>query len=944
MHFITFPVASTNIFPLSNSSRGGQLVTEYNLKSREMVATNPEIKFPVGPSFIHSMDDFKVTLLSDISVPDYDATSVYSQGDYCIYEGVTYVCTTDILSPEPFNIEHWAITAISTSILQIAPGRAVINGHFVETLAPMQIDMNLANAELKRNAQEPLYGNLSIGIKSYFSTEATMSGAMLVENTDNMYVGVQIVIDKTVNFKVPGDEGCKAANEQGNATADIKLADFTYLNGVITPSSITPNTNATQYIPSDRISNFDDIFDGKYVTSDDLIERMFYTFSGKSKNWCNSTGSLMVWDAHSDQNWSTEVPDPRITEASFLTNAEDGSVHLVIPHKQPDGDIFGDNGSKMYYQHKDIAFPTADFARSTSGIVTADYTQRIKDIAAVINTYKQFTNGKQIIYLDSLSMDSEGNTSYVFPRDLSKFNVGDYILVREDFTVAGTTDSGASPSTMYFVLPGGVTAVTPENLTTTEPSGVRLGNPYDLWEKDGADVPTTTSPSAEDLLEMFAYTTYRGTSDDYFEILYHSDDDSTVTSYYYPVSATGPKTWSEAVLLTGGIPLATETQVGGFYNASTDAEYADAGYVYLDDTGHLRLRDYGLLRSGVLAYQLGEDFRIPSNQTLEYIQGYLDESVNARVAFLTRAELTSTPTMINVYIPLPEEEGVLNIYNIDSRFGTGVYIHFLVDAGDKTKDYSNIVINVTDCEKVRIDNSITTLTNGPVINIFRSCLYYDAQLIDYIRVCDVHSYRATMFATYPDFAGFDDLSLWYARFTTSDPNLSVNGMEVIQPNVAIATQDLDFWNSTIANDNHYSYALRSITLSSKGQLIACSMYVSNETTVNVNTTTHVVIGGDFIIPQGSELNYPMACLTQPIKITGTFTTAYAASTPNEWIVTETSFTAKSGVYNQSEGVENGSIVFNSQSDLVPTTYMSNTEVLEAWAPGSYHIFYGGTTI
>ena len=942
MHFITFPVASTNIFPLSNSSRGGQLVTEFNLKSREMVATNPDIKFPVGPSFIHSMDDFKVSLLSDLNIPDYDSTITYTQGEYCLYEGITYVCTTDILAPEPFNIEHWTVTAISTSILQIAPGRAVINGHYVETLAPIQIDMNLANAELKKNSQEQLYGNLSIGIKSYFSTEATMSGAMLVENTDNMYVGIQIVIEKTANFKVPGDEGCKAANEQGNATADIKLADFTYLNGVITPSSITPNENAVQYIPSDRISNFNDIFDGKYVTSDNLINNMLYTFSGNSRNWCESVDSLMIWDARSNQHWSTAVPDPSITEAVFLTDTTDGSVHLVIPHKQPDGDIFGDNGNKMYYQHKDIAFPTASFARGTSGIVTADYTQKIKDIAAVINTYKQFTNGKQIIYLDSLSADSEGNKSYEFPTDLSKFNVGDYILVREDYTVAGTSDSGASPSTMYFVLPGGVTAVTPDNLTTTEPDGIRLGNPYDLWEKDGAEVPTTTSPTAEDLLEMFAYTTYRGTTDDYFEIKYHSSDETTVTSYYYPVSATGPKTWSEAVLLTGGIPLATETQVGGFYNASTDEEYADAGYVYLDDTGHLRLRDYGLLRSGVLAYQLGEDFRIPSNQTLEYVQGYLDESVNARVAFLTQAELTSTPTMINVYIPLPEEEGVLNIYNIDSRFGTGVYLHFTVD--NKSGDYSNIIINITDCEKVRIDNSITTLTNGPVINIFRSCLYYDAQLIDYIRTCDTHKSRETMFAAYTGFKGFEGLSLWYSRFTTSDPDLSVNGMEIIQPNVAVATQDLNFWSSTIANDNHYSYALRSITLSSKGQLIACSLYVSNETTANVNTITHVVIGGDFIIPQGSDLNYPTACLDQPIKITGTFTTAYAATESSDWIVTETSFTAKSGIYNLSEGVENGSIVFNSKSDLVPTTYMSNTEVLEAWAPGTYHIFYGGTTV
>ena len=227
MHFITFPVASTNIFPLVNSKQGGQLVTEYNLKSREMVATNPDIKYAVGPSFIHSLDDFKIKLLEDSDVPEYDATKTYDKGDYCSYNNDTYVCIVKITTPEVFDSEHWAKTSISTSIIQISEGRAVINGHYVETLAPMIIDLNLANAELKQNSQEPLYGNLSIGIKSYFSTSSTMAGSMLVENADNMYLGIQIVITKTADFKTPND--CPALSQQKDVTADIKLADFTYV-------------------------------------------------------------------------------------------------------------------------------------------------------------------------------------------------------------------------------------------------------------------------------------------------------------------------------------------------------------------------------------------------------------------------------------------------------------------------------------------------------------------------------------------------------------------------------------------------------------------------------------------------------------------------------------------------------------------------------------------
>ena len=98
--FITFPVASTNIFPLSNSTRGGQLVTEYNLRSLDTVGTPSQVEYPIGPSYVHSMNDYNVSLLTD-------------------------------------NVG----SIVSTATLQISAGRGIINGHYVETLAPMVIDL-----------------------------------------------------------------------------------------------------------------------------------------------------------------------------------------------------------------------------------------------------------------------------------------------------------------------------------------------------------------------------------------------------------------------------------------------------------------------------------------------------------------------------------------------------------------------------------------------------------------------------------------------------------------------------------------------------------------------------------------------------------------------------------------------------------------------------------
>jgi len=946
MHFITFPVASTNIFPLSNSKQGGQLVTEFNLKARDMVATNPDIKYAVGPSFIHSLDDFKIKLLEDSDVPAYDKTKTYDKGDYCQYEGDTYVCIVKITTPEQFDPEHWLQTAISTSTLQIGPGRAVINGHYVETLAPMQVDLNLANAELKQQSQPELFGNLSIGIRTYFSTENTMAGSMLVENTDNMYVGVQLVITKYDEFKTPQD--CPDSIDQ--VTADIKLADFTFVNGVISAPSIVTNPLATRYIDSRRIYDFDSLLDDKYVSAQNLQPNEFYTYVG-DQGWCNSVDSLMQWDFRSQQVSVEEYPPiANLKKAEFRGDSSDirgnhyGNIHLLIPHKQPDQPFYNNRGEALYYPAVDMAFPTADYNKGSSGVVTKAYTDQIKSIATTLTQYKNFTQGKQIGFIDYLTVDDEGKYNYDFPKDLSHFNVGDYLVVREDYTISGA-ESEAAPSTMYFVLPAGVNSI--KFGGTTQPQGIRLGGQV-IWEGDGS-TPSAEYPSMEDLADMFNYTSYKGIVDyDYFELSFHNLEDDSYTSYYYPVATnSGGPSWSKPVLLTGGVPLASDTQIGGFYNATDDDEYADAGYVYLDDTGHLKLLDYELLRSGTLAYQLGADFSVPTNQTAEYVQSDLDEHVNARVAFKSIDPLGTTPTMIDVNIPLPaDEEAVINIYNIDSRFGTGVYIHFTTE--DKSADYSNLVINVVNCEKIRIDNSITTWTNGPVLNIFRSCLYYDAELINYVRTCDYqHGLRATLFPSYTDFTGFDGLTLWYSRFRASDPELVVNGMEVSQPNVAMTTEEISFWNETIIGDNHYAYALRSITLSSSGKLIACSMYVSNGSTHQQvspeDGTQHTIIGGDFIIPQGSALNYPLACIDDSIIITGTYTSAYKATNGTDWIVSDTIFTAKSGTYDPTKGMQKGTIAFNSATYFVPATY-TTVDLIEGWEPDTFHIFYGGTTV
>ena len=212
-------------------------------------------------------------------------------------------------------------------------------------------------------------------------------------------------------------------------------------------------------------------------------------------------------------------------------------------------------------------------------------------------------------------------------------------------------------------------------------------------------------------------------------------------------------------------------------------------------------------------------------------------------------------------------------------------------------------------------------------------------VFNYIRVCDVNRYRSA------SFTGFEDITIWYDKFTDTDADLQVNGMEVSQPNAPMTTEDIAFWDEANPNDNHYSAALRSITLGSNGDIIECSVYVSNGSTATNVTTGRSIMGGTFTLPQGSELIYPNRCLTRPIKVTGSFTTAYKVMNA-QWVVIATNFTIQTGTYNVANDVtSSGTIAFDSITDLVNSENMTiGVDSIDGWEPGSYHIFNGGTTI
>lgn len=873
MNFITFATGTTNIFPLANSHAGGQLLTEFNLRSRETVACGPissdkRILYSIGHSYVNSQEDFKVT--------------------------------EDKSSSQSFIISS---------------GRALINGHFFESLVDVRIDLAEANMELLKEHKGSLKGSLVVGLRAMYSTEATIAGTMTVENDNHFYEGIQVVVLPESEFILPE----QSREDPSRVTAHIKLATMYYSQGKI--KSIVNNYPAKcQVMSADRIANVDGLLSDIYVSKKGLQPGGIYTFSGKGSEdkdtWCNSVDSLIVWD----NNPTLTSDKPSKDEADFDV-LPSGKICLTLPHKQVDG-YKNTNGVPQYYKSRSITLPVADYENGTSGTVTKAYTDRIKMIGEQIQNFYQLTSGKQRGYIDIVS-DSERKELPTINQ--SSWTAGDYVVVGTDNSVVDTATTGLirQPSTIYLVLPPVVTSVqfvtsasddkVPAQLRGTEIYKFRLSY------ANGDKVPEIDDKEVYNNELKVGSGTYHGDLGvDYILVEYTSLNTDTekeyVTRYYYKVSTnSGKKVYSDPICLTGQINLATEDLIGGFLNVPDTA--LDAGYIYRDSNGHLRLLDYALLRSGTLAYQLDSDKQYGPGLTAEGIQEQLDEYVNDRVAFKTVND--GSKSVINITLTLSQEEteSEITIRNIDSRFGTCVYLDIQGDADERT------TINIVNCQKIRINSNIG---GSPVINLYNSCLYYDSVVISYLSV-------------------IENMKLWYEQYESTDPSILVNGMTVMELDAPVVTDSLDYWSEDVPNDNHYLYALQSVTFASDGTIIGAGIYIKNNTTANVALGPSI-IASQFNLPQGSGsgLSYPENCLTKPVKITGSFVTAYPQPDTLEYRVVKTHFTALSQTYNyETKSSDPGTISFLAEADSIGEVVgIDPTKEIDGWSPVSFHSFQG----
>lgn len=1082
MNFAPFAVATTNIFPCANSTAGAQLLSEFNLRARESVATSEEVKYMIGPSYVHSEDDFSVSLLKD-----------------------------DLGNPLGSN-----------TVFVINEGKGVINGHFIQSLVPIQIDLAVANQYLLEHGKQQLSGKLKVGLRVMYSTEATMAGAMLKEN-EKYYEGVHVVVLPPDQFFLPTDK--PGIDQQQYVTAHLWLADISFVNGRLS-EVIKQNAHKVEMIPASRISDIDGMLSGEFLKEPRVNAGKLYVYSGKvtestsegdisKAGWCEAQQSLMIWDAEPSKMQKADYQafeqsfQGKKVEATFGTNSDD-EVVLIVPHKQVDG-ITRTSGAVEYYAPKTYKLPVADFAMGTPGTVNKAYTNHIKAISTDIRNIYSSLKGKQRAYIEVLDDVSK------LPEINPEWNIGDYILVGQDNTLLVDGESSRAPSVLYMVVPGYVEkyeaytgdaltgarldykefdAGTDQSVLTTEIDTLfDLGSEKDGWTYRGvegedyfkatipAEIPTIDTEYSEDIVQHW-YRTHKITqagnsvtidTDGYyyktaeessnisaedeaaarkngslhiflngekrnrcavgaginFPTIQYSEKKTVKVSFYvrgyapenasnslsvyllnngtqldpsatpistaisnddwtnsavtasftvnaeqpvnglqfvlgeyedvaainnwtnlyidnvtvtvgtakqdllagtgsfinraeasqiYVVTETGKRSYSSAMWLTGAVPLATESAIGGFYNVPDS--YADAGYVRLNENGHLVVNDYALLRSGVLAYQLGEDFDTSAGAGATAIQEELNQYVNQRVAFPNANHIQNAENVnvIHVTLDLVEEDtaNTINIYDIDSRFNTCVYVHLRGTASN------TLTVNISDVAKLRLEIADEV---SCTVNIARCNLYYDADILDRL--------------TY-----ISDMDIWYERFSDSDEWLQVTGRTITQISGPVGWVSEDQYNGedTSLEDIHYAYALRALTFSSSGNIIGVDMAIKNELSHIGEDSNEYLHVSNFRIPQASGFTYPESRLNNKIKISGRFVSVPAVNdTASGVSIVETDFVAVTNTYSDSvldNGI-NGTITFLTKVHTIENVAgLSAAQELTGWASGDYHVFHG----
>lgn len=970
MNFPIFPNSTSYIFPQVNATTGGQLISEYNLRFRESVGADPNVPYEIGLSYAHSMADFAVSKQEDSS------TILKISAGRAVVNGHGFKSVTDVtidlakvnsdiqIANSNSDIDDDMlplIGALTIGLRAFYSTESQTSGTLsVDTTSAYNVGIQLViypqgYVKLPSNADD--LGDVNMHLKL---ADFTFINGAIGENISNNPDKIRIYsADRIGGSTSQESESTSSTATLNSQNLYIMRGDGTWCvangslmvwdaNGV--PAEIErPTTQEATFMRNAETGGIDLVVPHKQIDGLQTIDRVPLYFA--------------------DRRISLPIADYVAGTAGIVDKNYTGYIKTAVD--QLNNIYKSTNGKQVWYidtldSIKDLpkiqdGWQTGDYVLvredNTVMLYAADTTQAPSTLYVVLNGFVTAVSNRDGV--NYITTRPEGGTQlgdeYRITYEPSQWNYYQTSWLPTDVSdIWNLGNWRGAVGYDYFAYTVWVYNYqlnsSPQWMPNTYYShyyapvdadrGVPLANSQNYYKYN------TTTEQYERITDFSNWSTiYR---DCYCDAYMLSEsrpdnwDEETSTSgvyvyntyytkhyidttYYYVVTENTGNEYSEPIYLTGTISLAQDSLIGGFYNASE--AMSDAGYVILDSDGHLRLLDYGLLRSGTLAYQLGADFESPAGIDNEEVQNNLDEYVNNRVAFPNVYQATNSDNarVINIVLNLSQSDTETNLYidNIDSRFGTSIYLHIRGNADNNT------IINIVNCEKIRIDNNIG---GTPVINLDNSNLYYDSTILSYLSTVQ-------------------DLKLWYEKFSSTDLNIIVDGLTVTAESVEDTNPihmslNSDSNNTHFDGDNHIQYSLHGVTFDPSGSIIGMSIYLGSNITAGSTDSTRNLYVKSFDIVSSTGFSFPISKLINQIKISGVNTNVYGAGANKSeyYIVTDTKFSAITPTYN---GVttDGGIIGIEVSTYTVPTITVDSgiafeQGVIPCWKADTMQVYEG----
>lgn len=331
---------------MANAKNGSQLLTEWNMLSRSSVGNHSSISYICGPSYTHSLNDFK-------------------------------------------------ISAQSATVIAISGGQALVHGHFLYSENTITVDLTSTSFS----------GRLCIGLIAMYANAGTISASIDASDSSGYYKGIQVVILPKSQFKLPEDGGNPTAHlKLGEFTYQnqtisnlventdrIQVVDADKIGNL---SSVLDDTYVKKtgldpqklYLMDGSTANWED------ATSTAMI-------------WDANPSTIQDTDDTFKSIWLKDVNSGTqfLEDAAFRYDDESDQMKLVVPHKQPQNMPTSTAGVSRRYIPKEIVLPSANRATGDGGVLDRSWVNFINNLDNKIATMYRMPGGKMRRFIDVLT-------------------------------------------------------------------------------------------------------------------------------------------------------------------------------------------------------------------------------------------------------------------------------------------------------------------------------------------------------------------------------------------------------------------------------------------------------------------------------------------------------------------------------------------------------------